>query len=791
MAVGATTPSAATFAVVVDGGGPVRIAVSESPDMSAAVFTVPSAVDAQGAARVSVAGLDPDTSYWWQVEDNGVLDTSETGRFRTHPGIGTAASFAVACIGDAGLTPVVPGVAGLAPDRLSNHPAFDLVRTHPASPLMVAHLGDLHYYDLGSDQHGIVGGGSLDNYRTAYADVLAQPRQHQLYREIPWVYLWDDHDFGPDNSDGTLAAKGNAAQAYRERTPHYTLAEESGPIYHKFQVGRILFVASDTRYERSPSADPDGPSKTMLGASQKAWLADLLASSTARALVWLMPTPWLGAIDDTWGGYATERAELVEMLGDLGWLQRMVMVSADVHALALASSGQPHGGFPILQCASIDATPSVASGSQYDRGFRGGRNQYGLVQVTDAGSQITIRLSGWVGTSEWGHYSLGISLPRPVATGALTRTLSGSHRATFEARLVTTFQTGEDPAGTELPILSGDVQMDAAGKIQRTLHLDTAGIDELTGEPVFPRRPTDRLSPYGDEVFVRRGVDIGPSILWSPLGYYRLHAAEQDDAPDGPIRLIGQDRMAGIIDARPLAPREFAATRTVASVFAEIVGEVYPEAVVVFDDDTGSAELGRPLVMEDSRHDVLAEIVAGHGKIFYWDGAGFLQVRTPPDVSQPVWEVNAGRSGVLIRAGRRISREGVYNAVVATGEGGSTAVAPVRGVAVDNGPNSPTRWGGRFGRVVRFYSSPVIVSADQARLAAQAILRRSLGTPYSVDFGSVVNPALVPHDPVRITLRDGSREVHVLQRLTVPLTAEVPMAAATRDLTHVLIGEPL
>jgi hypothetical protein len=191
MVVGGTTEDGATFVAKVTTGPNIRVAVADNALMTSPVFTGSQAIDAQGVAKVSITGLDPGTRYWWQVEDNGTIDGTFTGQFLTHPVLGSAASFTVAVSGDAGLSPDFPGEAGteLAPDRVSNAPVFDTInlRALTGGWLAYHHLGDLHYYDLGSGDHGIVGGGSLANYRTSYDDVLAQPFQHQLYRQVPWT----------------------------------------------------------------------------------------------------------------------------------------------------------------------------------------------------------------------------------------------------------------------------------------------------------------------------------------------------------------------------------------------------------------------------------------------------------------------------------------------------------------------------------------------------------------------------------------------------------------------------
>lgn len=390
-------------------------------------------------------------------------------------------------------------------------------------------------------------------------------------------------------------------------------------------------------------------------------------------------------------------------------------------------------------------------------------------------------------------FDLAVITARVGTVEEFAEVVPGSHQMLVDARLVTGLQAGSDPDGTDLLVLSGDVQFDATADVWATLEIEIAGVDEDTGRSLFPRRPADLLAPYGAEVFVRRGVDLGGAgELWSPLGYFGIRSVEQDDAPYGPIRLSCQDRMAGIIEARPIRPREFGPSRTVASVVAEIVGDVYPTAVIVFDDDAGAELLGRTLVMEESRHEVLLEIANDLGKVIHWDGEGLLQIRTAPDDTVPLWEVKAGADGVLLSAGRRVTRDGVHNGLVVTGEAGESDQGPVLAVLVDRGPTSPTRWAsiadGGFGFVPRFYSSPFIHTSGQAATAAREMLRRSLGAPFAADFGAVVNPALRPYDPIRVTQQDHNRRRHVVDAVTIPLTDDGALTGSTREVTQVVIG---
>jgi hypothetical protein len=424
MSVGAVTENSARFAVRVT-TGPARVAVSTSPSMTSPAFSASTAVTASGTAIVDVTGLAADTRYYWQVEDNSVLDTSVTGQFLTDPPLGQPASFTVGVGGDAGLTPQAPGVTGSATSRLSNHPIHDTIRLRALTEgwRRFCHIGDICYYDLGSGNHGLSSAATAAQYRTMWDDIYAQPRQHQLYREVPWVYVWDDHDYGPNNADSTSPGRANARTVYRERVPSYTLPAGTGnnPIYHSFQIGRVLFVASDSRSDRVPDT-------TLLGAAQLAWLDTLLGSSTAAGLVWLMPNPWLGPSSDAWGGFQAEQATIIDMLDGHGWLDRMVMVSADKHVNAIdsgraGSGGELLGGFPNMVCASLDATPGSYT-TQYDGGMWPGRGQYGTVDVYDTGEQLTLSMTAWRGSRPLGWTYAAAGGITPAAAGPASHVLA-------------------------------------------------------------------------------------------------------------------------------------------------------------------------------------------------------------------------------------------------------------------------------------------------------------------------------------------------------------------------------
>lgn len=368
----------------------------------------------------------------------------------------------------------------------------------------------------------------------------------------------------------------------------------------------------------------------------------------------------------------------------------------------------------------------------------------------------------------------------PVTAADFAPIVTGSHTARFRCLSLPTYQDGDDPTGTELKLIDGEVELDATADIR--------GAGSVTLAEPWPKVRVLDLAPYGAELFLARGVDLGGGgVLWAPLGYYRVSEIEQGDAAKGPVSLSLEDRMSTIIDSRFLAPRQWVQGTTVGDIVSEIVSEIYPDATIVYDDDSNLSQLGRSLIAEESRYEVLTTLAKGLGKVVYWDAAGRLVFETIPDEDVPIWYVNAGRRGVMVDSNRSLSRDGVYNAVVVLGEG-TDEIAPVRAVAYDAQESSPTFFGGPFGRVPRFYSSPFITTQSQAESAAVNLLRQSLGAPYDVGVSAVPNPALKPYDVIRVVYNDGTRELHVVEKVTIPLTNDAALNISTRQSTVVHVG---
>lgn len=364
---------------------------------------------------------------------------------------------------------------------------------------------------------------------------------------------------------------------------------------------------------------------------------------------------------------------------------------------------------------------------------------------------------------------------RPVSSQFLAA-LRGSHRMVADARVMSTYEIGADPpGGTFIPIIDGEVSSDAGADVRSTLSLITDGTNMFTTEP------SGLITPYGNEIFVRRGIDFGDGTTeWVSQGYFRISDVEQTDLPNNPLHITAYDRMMGIIEGRLTVPIQFQAAELVGDVVSQLVSEIYPSVTIEWDDATDAEFLGRTQIAEEDRFKFLNDLLSAFSKVMYFDYRGVLVIRSPPDPTVSVYTVNSGANGVLITVNRSISRDGMYNAVVVNGEASDDQI-PAHAVVVDNNPNSPTYWFGQFGKVPRFFTSPFILTDAQAQAAGTAMLQRVVGLPYNVNFGTVPNPALEVSDPVTVVL-PGDQSIHLIETLLTPLRAESMMTSATREL---------
>lgn len=114
-----------------------------------------------------------------------------------------------------------------------------------------------------------------------YTQTRSMPEMQELLASTYNYAIWDDHDFGPNNSDRSFIHKDKTLAAFELfwGNPSFGLPETPGAISF-FQYMDIDFFLLDNRYHRSPNDRRSGE-KTILGKAQLEWLIDALSYSQA------------------------------------------------------------------------------------------------------------------------------------------------------------------------------------------------------------------------------------------------------------------------------------------------------------------------------------------------------------------------------------------------------------------------------------------------------------------------------------------------------------------------------
>lgn len=379
---GAVTDTSVTVTYVLAGTTTARLAIATDAALSAPTFSAAAAPDPDGVVKLTVTGLTPSTLYHYGVAPNdGPVLPGGRGQVTTFPPAHRPADFSLAFGSCQFNTPSDTTFAAI------------LARSGPAGrALQLIHMGDLHYQDWDA-------GTTREQVYTQYMASLSSTSMAPLLAAVPINHLWDNHDWGGDDSDRTAPAGDVVAATYRQVFATYPLEASDGRGgYHSWVIGRIRMIQLDTRSYRDPQSGTETGTKTMLGLEQKQWLKDLLTGPEPVKII-CGQYPWRDDGDGSgrWGSYSAEFAELADYL-NATVPGRVYVIFGDRHYLAaddgtsVESRGVPQAGGAPFQQTSVQVGGAWSHGSYTIAPAV--MQAFGWLDVTDTGTQITINYQG-------------------------------------------------------------------------------------------------------------------------------------------------------------------------------------------------------------------------------------------------------------------------------------------------------------------------------------------------------------------------------------------------------------
>lgn len=291
----------------------VRVAKTEAMEDIVATGQNRTAGEEDFTAVIQVNDLKPMTEYYYQLEVNRKLLT-KVYAFRTFPQKSDPATFTIGFGGGAGYTPWQEYM-------------WETIASH--DPLAFFQLGDNVYID--HPQYPAA-------QRYAYYRRQSRPEYRALTAQTGIFAIWDDHDFGDNDSWGGPSPaqpqwKVPVWETFKNNwnNPYYGGGEEYPGCWFDMSIGDVDFFFLDGRYYRE---NPETPYPSMLGDRQKQWLLHQLETSDATFKVIVSPVPWgygakLGS-DDPWQGFKQEREAIFGFIEEHR-IPGVILLSADRH----------------------------------------------------------------------------------------------------------------------------------------------------------------------------------------------------------------------------------------------------------------------------------------------------------------------------------------------------------------------------------------------------------------------------------------------------------------------------
>ncbi len=353
-------------------------------------------------------------------------------------------------------------------------------------------------------------------------------------------------------------------------------------------------------------------------------------------------------------------------------------------------------------------------------------------------------------------------------------TVAGPHRLVVRADILR-----QGKVVTQgLPVTAGSV---TANRTQLSRRTCTVTVADQAYAPTGAAG--DLLAPYGNEIRLWRGAVTvnGPELIC--VGTFGIRSVTFDDGAFKGIGVTGIDRCKRLEETRFPFPRTSPAAASAVGQIKALLREVVSWADVRVDQDVIDVTLPQ-VTWPQNRAQAVIDLASSLGCEVFADPYGDFVLQPQPSPNDPpVYTVTGGPGGVLIGARHDLTRDQVFNGIVARGSttaaGGASIVSDL---ITDDDPTSPTWWGGPFGQVVGFYDSALFVDKEQANNAARAMLVNNTGAARSINYSTAVNPALEPGDVVQVIHPDtGVAERHLQDSITIPLDAAGVMTAQTRS----------
>ena len=191
-----------------------------------------------------------------------------------------------------------------------------------------------------------------------YSHTRALSELQPLLASTHHYATWDDHDYGPNNSDGSFWLKETASEIFKLfwTNPNYDVTGKGG-ITGFFQWSDLDFFLMDNRYHRTSNNNFTG-NRQILGKDQIDWLINALTFSQATFKFIAIGGQVLssGAVYENYATYPEERKYLLDKIREAK-IEGVIFLDGDRHHTILSKMQESEDVYPLydLTCSSLTA----------------------------------------------------------------------------------------------------------------------------------------------------------------------------------------------------------------------------------------------------------------------------------------------------------------------------------------------------------------------------------------------------------------------------------------------------
>ncbi len=204
-------------------------------------------------------------------------------------------------------------------------------------------VGDTHYADTTNPNTQL-------KHHLRYRQT---PNFASVIRNVPTFAMWDDHDYGPNNSDRTAQGKEYSLEGWKQFWGNPSVGTDKTPgAFFRFSWGDVDLFVVDGRYHRSPDKAKDDDKKRMLGDGQFAWLLEGLKTSKAKFKIIASGSTLNHSGSDGWKIYTFSRHRLFDAI-KANRIGGIVYMSGDIHrSLVWEHPESARVGYPLVEVIS-------------------------------------------------------------------------------------------------------------------------------------------------------------------------------------------------------------------------------------------------------------------------------------------------------------------------------------------------------------------------------------------------------------------------------------------------------